>query len=237
MCTVGKMLEPKNVNLRFERYDYRVVYSKSGRAKYISHLDLMRAMQRAIKRSKLPIWYTQGFNPHVYIMFPLALSLGIESKVEIMDLALIENLPFDEVRERLDAQMPDGMGIVSAARPVMKHTDIASAEYKISFNADRPPAQLKALFEDFLSKDKIEIEKRTKKKGANLVDIRPSVNVTELDCDENHVNLTTVLPAGQSFNLNVNVVLDTFFDMYGLTADDICIERTKIMSASGENFI
>ena len=85
--------EPKNVNLRLERFEYRAVFSKTGRAKYISHLDLMRAFQRVFKRAHLPIWHTQGFNPHVYIMFPLALPLGTDSRVEIMDFALTEGYP------------------------------------------------------------------------------------------------------------------------------------------------
>lgn len=233
---MAKMPEPKNAGLRIERFDYRVVYQKCGRAKYISHLDLMRAMQRAIKRSKLPIWYTQGFNPHIYIMFPLTLSLGFESRAEVMDFALVENLPFEEVKERLDEQLPEGMKLLSCARPVHSHTEIAFAEYNIRFSADRPPAECMRLFEDFLSRDKIEIEKRTKKKTVNLVDIRPSVNVTRLDCDSRYVYLTVVLPAGGSFNLNANTVIETFMNMYFLTEDEICIERTKIMIDTGENF-
>jgi len=230
------MPEPKNAGLRIERFDYRVVYRKCGRAKYISHLDLMRAMQRAIKRSKLPIWYTQGFNPHIYIMFPLTLSLGFESRAEVMDFALVENLPFEEVKKRLDEQLPEGMKLLSCARPVHSHTEIAFAEYNIRFSADKPPAECMSLFEDFLSRDKIEIEKRTKKKTVNLVDIRPSVNVTRLDCDSRYVYLTAVLPAGGSFNLNANTVIETFMNMYFLTEDEICIERTKIMTDTGENF-
>lgn len=233
---MAKMPEPKNAGLRIERFDYRVVYQKCGRAKYISHLDLMRAMQRAIKRSKLPIWYTQGFNPHIYIMFPLTLSLGFESRAEVMDFALVENLPFEEVKKRLDEQLPEGMKLLSCARPVHSHTEIASAEYNIRFSADKPPAECMSLFEDFLSRDKIEIEKRTKKKTVNLVDIRPSVNVTRLDCDSRYVYLTAVLPAGGSFNLNANTVIETFMNMYFLTEDEICIERTKIMTDTGENF-
>lgn len=230
------VLEPKNVNLRLERFDYRIVYSKCGRAKYISHLDLMRAVSRAIKRSKLPIWYTQGFNPHVYLMFPLALSLGTDSKVEVLDFALIEDLSFDEVKSRLEEQMPPDMHVMSVARPVHKHTEITSAEYEISFTSDKAPQESKKLFEDFLSKDKIEIEKRTKKKTINLVDIKPHINVTKLDCDENRVTLTMILPAGNTFNLNANVVLDTFFEMYDVKCDRICIERTKIMAQNGESF-
>ena len=231
-----KRLQPKNVDLRPDRYDRRIVYEKCGRAKYISHLDLMRAMQRAIKRAKLPIWYTQGFNPHIYIMFPLTLSLGFESRVEVMDFALLEDMPFDEVVRALDAQMPEGMRIVSCAAPVHSHTEITHAQYSIRLSADKSPEECTELFRDFLSKDKIEIEKRTKKKTVNLVDIRPSINVTDMKCDDKFLYITVILPAGGSFNLNANVVIETFLGMYGLAVDELCIERTKILLADGEDF-
>ena len=66
----------------------RATFEKRRRAKYISHLDLMRCMQRAFKRAGVPIWYTEGFNPHAYLMFPLALSLGCESGCECMDFRI-----------------------------------------------------------------------------------------------------------------------------------------------------
>ena len=56
--------------------DLRLFYTKTGSAKYISHLDVMRAFQRAFRRSKIPVWYTEGFHPHLYLTFALPLSLG-----------------------------------------------------------------------------------------------------------------------------------------------------------------
>jgi radical SAM-linked protein len=65
--------------------DIRVFFSKTGNAKYISHLDLYRSFSRAIQRSGLPVWITEGFNPHIYITFALPLALGIEGQEEAMD--------------------------------------------------------------------------------------------------------------------------------------------------------
>ena len=231
-----KRLEPKNVNLRPDRYDRRLVYEKCGRAKYISHLDLMRAMQRAIKRAKLPVWYTQGFNPHIYLMFPLTLSLGFESRVEVMDLALLEDMDFEQTRQQLDAQMPEGMRIVSCTAPVHSHTEITHADYRISFTADKTPAQCLKLLEDFMGRQVIEIEKRTKKKTVNLVDIRPSLDLRSAYEEQDRTVLELRLPAGGSFNLNANVVMETYFSLSGISCDDLCIERTKILIASGESF-
>lgn len=233
---MAKYLEPKNVNLVVQRYEYRLVYGKFGRAKYISHLDFMRAMQRSIKRAGLPVWYTQGFNPHVYIMFPLALPLGTDSRTEIMDIALTEELPFDEIKERLDAQLPYDMEIISVGKPVHKHTEIKWAEYEIRFTSDKTPSEAKMLFENFMGRETIEIEKRSKKKGVNMVDIKPHINVISSENTDRETVVTLKLPAGNDFNLNANVVMDAYFDLENVKCDEICIERTKIMLANGEKF-
>ena len=66
--------------------EVRLRFSKTGRLKYISHLDINRAMSRALKRAGIPLWYTEGFNPHPYMSFSLPLSLGVESLCESVDL-------------------------------------------------------------------------------------------------------------------------------------------------------
>ena len=236
------MLMPKNQNLNIERWDYRLTYAKEGRARYISHLDLMRTMQRVIKRARVPIWYTQGFNPHAYLMFPLALPLGTDSKVEILDIALTEDIPFDKVVDMLNSSMPEGLYFVSAARPVMKHTDIASAEYVIRAELDAPADSLLEKWQEFVSQEEITIEKRTKPKkgrkqgGVKLVDIKPHITVVSAQARENALMLTLRLPAGGEFNLNSSVVTDAFFAFAQTEPEQICTERTKILAVNGEEF-
>ena len=95
----------------------RLWFKKEGLAKYISHLDLVRCMARALKRSGLPVWYTQGFNPHIYLTFAQPLSLGQESECEIMQFRLVEELPLNEVKDRLNAALPAGLQVLAAALP------------------------------------------------------------------------------------------------------------------------
>ena len=114
----------------------RATFEKCGRAKYISHLDLNRCMLRTFRRSRLPIWYTEGFNPHPYYSFALALSLGFESSCEILDFNLNDELPFDEIKDRLNSVMPEGMRIIKVAEQKQKITAIAKAEYSFSLIAD-----------------------------------------------------------------------------------------------------
>jgi len=79
----------------------RVFWKKEGRIKYISHLDINRCMARALKRSRLPVWHTLGFNPHIYTTFALPLALGYESECESVDFRLTEQVPMQEVVDRL----------------------------------------------------------------------------------------------------------------------------------------
>lgn len=233
---MAQNITPKLSTLQIEKFDYRAVYAKYGRAKYISHLDFMRSMQRIIKRSKLPVWHTQGFNPHVYIMFPLALPLGTDSRVEIMDFALTQNLPNEQVKKQLGEKCPEGIEIISISQPVHKHTEIKSADYEISFKPSVPAGECLEKWNEFMTLEKIEIEKRTKKKTVNLVDIKPHITVLDAQTDGDNVKLSMRLPAGTDFNLNTNVVLDTFFERYGIEFETICTLRTKIALENGEIF-
>ena len=153
----------------------RATFEKCGRAKYISHLDLNRCMLRTFRRSRLPIWYTEGFNPHPYYSFALALSLGFESSCEILDFNLNDELPFDEIKDRLNSVMPEGMRIIKVAEQKQKITAIAKAEYSFSLIAD----DIDGLFSDvqqLIASSEILIEKKTKK-GIKTVDIKPDIDI------------------------------------------------------------
>ena len=77
--------------------EVRLRFSKTGRLKYISHLDINRAMSRALKRAGIPLWYTEGFNPHPYMSFSLPLSLGVESLCESVDLRITGEITNKEI--------------------------------------------------------------------------------------------------------------------------------------------
>lgn len=235
------MAVPKNQNLMIERWDYRLTFAKIGRARYISHLDLMRTMTRAIKRAKIPIWYTQGFNPHAYLMFPLALSLGIDSEIESMDIALIEDMPFKELIEKLNSAMPQGLYFISAARPVKKNTDIAAAEYLIEISFDVPAEKALEKWHEFTDRDTIEIEKRVKPKkgrkaGTKLVDIKPHLNVLQADIKGEKLCICIQLPAGNELNINTSTITDAFCKFAEVEIAEIYTKRTKILCSDGENF-
>ncbi len=202
---------------------------------FISHLDLQRTMQRALKRSGLPVWYSQGFNPHIYLNFPLALSLGISSRTEFMDFSVIEEIDFEKARERLDSVMPDGISVTELAKPVHKNQDIASAEYEMKFYG--AAGEIFKALERMMSMETIEAEKHSKSKGIVTVDIRPHIEILNTEVCGDHLALTVRLPAGGALNINANVFADAFSRVSGIDFENVCIERTKILCKSGEKFI
>ena len=212
----------------------RATFEKCGRARYISHLDLNRCMLRIFRRSRLPIWYTEGFNPHPYYSFALALSLGFESSCEILDFNLNEDIPFDEIKDRLNAVMPEGMRILSVAEQKQKIIAITEAEYSFSLlssDADRLYGDINAL----LALPEILMEKKTKK-GIKTVDIKPSIKIMSCEKSDDSVNMSIRLPAGTQTNFNPTLFTDALKKMSGVDFEVPIIRRTGIFCENNEIF-
>ena len=211
--------------------DYRIVFEKRGRVKYISHLDLNRCMLRAVRRSGLPAWYTEGFHPHMYLMFPLALSLGAESICEVMDLRLTEEVQPEEILARLNPALPEGLKAYEVREPKHVTQDVGSAEYEVTLTGERLPER----WEAFFAQEQILTEKKTKK-GMKEIDIKPLVTVESVTAEGDTLHLTMRLPAGNEGNLNVSVVTDAFAAFAGTPVFVREVLRKKIFCLDGGLF-
>ncbi len=213
----------------------RAVFGKSGRARYISHLDLNRCMLRIFRRSKLPVWYTEGFNPHPYYSFALALSLGFESDCEIMDFNITDdNMSMEEIRDRLNAVMPEGMKIISVAPQNRKITAITKAEYRFSLVSENTHS-LKSEIVRFMEQPEILIEKRTKK-GVKTVDLKPDIEIVKCVDSGNSVDITLRLPAGTQTNYNPVLFIDALKNTSEISFETAGIRRSGILCENNEKF-
>lgn len=203
----------------------RVFFSKTGRAIYISHLDLYRVFQRAVKRCKLPIWETQGFNPHIYITFTLPLALGTEGVCESLDTKLTEDISFEEIKDRLNSALPKDIRVLYAAEPLYKNTDVEKSEYEISISADFEKLT------QFFAQEQIITQKKTKK-GISDIDLKPMIEVVEHR--EGFIKLR--LPSGTETNINANLVFEAFEKQYNVEIDSLNIKRTAVYCKNGEIF-
>ena len=142
--------------------EIRLRFSKTDTAKYISHLDTNRVFARAFARAKIPLWFTEGFNPHPYMSFSLPLSLGVESLCENVDIRILEDIPYDEIKNRMNEALPQGIRVVDVYDDFLDCHEIAYSDYvyKLEF-ADNDAAHEK--IKSVLESDEILAQKKGKK--------------------------------------------------------------------------
>ena len=209
----------------------RIVFSKTGRAKYVSHLDLVRAMTRAVRRADIPLWYTEGFNRHPYLTFAAPLSLGYEGLRETMDIRMADDFPFDELVKRLNAVLPEGLVAYSAADVVAKAGDLAAGEYRLTIHL---PA---AIVRDALAQNELLVEKRTKKKTMKTIDILPYFkNAVVEEAGEGVTVVTVTLPSGSNENINPGLFLTALNSVVG-TDFDAEVLRLRLLLSDGSEFL
>ncbi len=156
-----------------------VRFHKGDELRFISHLDVQRLMQRAMRRAGFPLTYSQGFNPHPLVSFASALAVGHTSDAEWVDVKLNEELPPVDFKERLNLALPEGLYIHSAKRVTDTQKSLTmllrQASYRVllqfdePFNADALKLGIKTLLEN-----PIIVMKRTKS-GFKKADIRPQL--------------------------------------------------------------
>ena len=187
----------------------RIWFSKTGTAKYISHLDLNRCMSRAVHKAKLPLWYTEGFHPHAFLTFALPLSLGAEGLRESMDIKMEEDLCPEEIRDRLNAALPPDIRVLDVTEPVMKPGQIAWASYLVELEPEEGESgeSLAEKLRSLLGQTAILVEKRSKS-GVKTVDIRPGIQEAEIEPAGEYVRLRLMLPAGSTENINPSLVVE-----------------------------
>lgn len=215
----------------------RIWFEKKGRARYISHLDLNRTMARAIRRARLPVWHTEGFNPHPHIVFSLPAPLGIECCRESMDVRLIEDVPLNDIEERLNAQLPEGLKISGVTEPKMKISAIAFARYFLDFAFEgKSGDEVKSLLEQCLDGRELIIEKKTKSKTA-VLNLREKLKDFAFDkAPDGRVRFWVVLPAGSKENINPALLVLAFERELNAEFDIAEVTRERLLTFDGKIF-
>ena len=173
----------------------RLRFEKTGRAIYISHLDLMATMQRGFSRAGLRLQYSEGFNPHPLISILLPLSVGTASRCELMDFRLREDVDLSELPKRLTAVMPEGIEILEAYEPDQKTAALKWLQVEGVFEYDdRDPEAMAEGLRDFYEQKSIVITKKTKR-GLGETDIRPGIRSVEFSIGEQCVRVEACISA------------------------------------------
>lgn len=217
--------------------DVRMSFEKTGMAKFISHLDTVRLITRSMKRANVPIWFTEGFNPHAFLTFAMPLSLGFESLCETVDFRLMEEVDLEELATRLNNALPVDVTVKEIYVYETSPNDIRWAEYKIIFN--NPDNKLLETAENILSSNEIIVEKKAKqgrKKVAKEVNIKEHIKSFELTEENGKLILNTVLSSGTSININPMLLIGALVKDTGTDEQDVDIIKIQSYKENMEVF-
>lgn len=212
--------------------EVRLRFSKTGQAKYISHLDTNRVFSRALARAKINLWYTQGFNPRPYMSFSLPLSLGVESYCENVDLRILDDLTYEEIKERMNNALPLGIRIVDVYEDFMDCHDIVYSDYVYKFEFKDNETALEKIIA-VLESDEILAQKKAKQGKRRILketDIKQFIVKYNASIRDNNIVLNIRLLAGPDKNLNPTLLFDTIIRLIDMDYEWKSIGRISLLT-------
>lgn len=212
--------------------EVRLRFSKTGQAKYISHLDTNRVFSRAFARAKINLWYTQGFNPRPYMSFSLPLSLGVESFCENVDIRIIDDLTDEEIKVRVNDALPLGIRIVDVYDDFMDCHDIAYSDYVYKFEFKDNELALEKI-KAVLESDAIMAQKKAKQGKRRVLketDIKQFIVKYNISIRDDNIILNIRLLAGPDKNLNPTLLFDTIIRLIDMDYEWKSIGRINLLT-------
>ena len=212
--------------------EIRLRFSKTGQAKYISHLDTNRVFSRAFARAKLNLWFTQGFNPHPYMSFSLPLSLGVESLCENVDIRILDDISNDEVKKRVNDALPLGIRILDVYDDFMDCHEIVYSDYVYKFEFLDNEMALEKI-KEVLQSDTIMAQKKGKQGKRRVLketDIKQFIEKYSISIRENQIVLNIRLLAGPDKNLNPSLLFDTIIRLIDMDYEWKSIGRINLLT-------
>ena len=171
----------------------RILFEKTGKSVWMSHLDTMRLMQRAFRRAGVMLHHSQGYTPHAYVSMPLPLSVGMESLCEILEYELDSDLAITP--ESLNEVLPEGIRVLSVYDSPIKTKFLAQmqAELRLIYDKGVPENACKAIAELFTA-PQLMVEKRTKR-GPEETDLRPLLYHASFTSKDNQIIIDCMVSA------------------------------------------
>lgn len=219
-----------------------IKFTKTNRAKFISHLDTMRTLHRAFRRAALPISYSQGFNPHASISVAAPLSLGIESIAEYADVDISGEFDCDTMKTALNEALPSDIRILDIIKIVGKApaamAAVAFARYSIRLDLEDEQINGETIIQNIMGQTELLRMKRTKS-GEKLVDIKPLIdNIIVENQSNNSITFEGVLASGSNGSLGVDMLtalLKEFSE--GKISDHPFVRRVEIYTKQDDKKI
>ncbi len=211
----------------------KVLFSESGALTYVSHLDINRAVMRGLVKSKLPLYYTEGFNPIPKLTFASPLSVGCSGENELFKIKLTEDVADDVVLEKLKSSMPEGITVKKVYSSDTNFKQIAWAENEISFVGDIPENAEERLSKAF--EGEVVVLKKTKS-SEKEVDISPFFKDISFERCENGMKIKVFTCADNTNYLNPEYIAKVAENIIGSEEGYHTVCRKQFYTADGKIF-
>ena len=189
---------------------FRMCYNKIGYGRYISHLDLIRVFERTCRRAKIPVLYSEGFNPHPKFSFAPPLTLGFSSESEYMDMEIENNFNGD-LKTLFNEHLPEGI-IISEIKEISLPIEsldkaIQFAEYEVQiFDKSINHSEFESELKSFLEREEIIVQRKTKGKIRTL-NIRPYIKSIQVEKNKLHISTKKI----DHRTVRIGEILDNLF--------------------------
>lgn len=209
----------------------RMIFSKNGPARYISHLDLARTLERALNRAQIPVAYTQGFNRRPRMQMATALPLGYTSEYELADILLMEKLAPEAAQQQIMARMAPGIVISHVAEVPISGPSLQSITLSSTYVATPldPPdfVELQAKVAALLAAETVERvrEKQGKKKKYDLRPLILALSTSQDETGQVHLHMNLCLEPSRTGRP------DEVLEALGFDPLDVRIHRTGMVLA------
>ena len=202
----------------------RMTYAKLGNLRFIGHLDLQRLFERALRRTNLPLRYTQGFSPHMRINLASALPLGFIGEAEQMDFWLDQEVDLGEISKRLNKALPaevilKNLQMIDNQKPSLQ-ASLLTSEFEIVLPPNLDPEKLQDQMNALLAQDSLPVQRRKK-----TVDLKNLILTWQLD---RQLAKTLLVICMKSTPLE-NGRPDEMLVLLGIDPADCVITRTKLI--------
>ncbi|MGI6704134.1 MAG: TIGR03936 family radical SAM-associated protein [Clostridia bacterium] len=219
----------------------RVQFFKKDTAKYISHLDLIRTVQRSVRRADIPVEYSKGFNPHSKIAYGPALAVGLSSDGELLDMELKMHIDETEFMERLNVNLPVGLGITAVKYVPDKAPSLTAiinaAEYRITCSVDTAGQNIGQRVEEFFALDSVFIERTDKRGRKKRFNIMPMiVEVKRIEVADGQVIIEVITDTGGKSNLKPTDLVAALERYTGMPFEETDIHRKRLLIRRGEEY-
>jgi len=214
-----------------------ICFKKQGPAKYISHLDLQRTVDRALRRSGVDVVFSSGYNPHIKMSFAFALKVGMTSESEYLEVEVGEKFDIAEAGKRIKNSFPEGLEVnwvrlkKEGAKKLM--ASVSKAGYEIILNNSNDFDKVEYAIKKILNLEALEVIKKTKK-GLKSFDAIPLIHSLEFDKERGKIN--AILSAQEAGTLDPKLLADKIMLVAGMNCEYTVIRKNLYTRVGDEIF-